>query len=334
MSKSALSLSASLVLLALAAPAHAFPPCPEKSLTLVPLNGTASQLHKNAPPWFVAVYALEGHPQMRAAIWPHGDSGKCKPRDDLPVLGNHPGASHLNATPSRAPYSGYGLVGLPDIRQDNPGQTLRHTLGFTVDTRPLVQAGDWFDLAELELSWTNPITSVDHHGIATLYRVRKHLTTDGRSELQVIESRRAHPDEPGNPARVYEQIVAHITLSQGQAGAPIGLRWSQVARTVEGDGFTPDPYVIASVGPSGTTDDTASTKGSGTIESTPPPPPTVDTLIEVLGANAQVLYQRQFHDQWTSTLSMGLLDYATQSAAAYVQNKQTLDKMTLDAETQ
>jgi hypothetical protein len=336
MLKSVLPLS----LVALCVPAQAFPPCPQEPIDVVPIDNPNYPPRPNTPPWFLSAYTMVGDPSVVLAIRPPPCSGSecastCRPSDALPVPSTNTGATYLGAKMLRSPITGFGLIGLPDIRENDPGETLTYTLSFTVDATPLAQNGDWFDVAELVLEWTNPLSTVDHHEIASVYRVRKLRTANGIHELQVIESRRTSPDEPAMPILAYDQVVATITFADNDRNAPIKLRWSQRTRVPPG-GDIEGPYVPASIGrtsavSSRTAKAGASTSGAGSTSQAVPP--TVDTTIEVVGSNGQTLYQQTLWDQWASDLSMGLLDYNTQSPSHYIHYTPTLRAMKLEANT-
>ena len=336
MLKSVLPLS----LLALCVPAQAFPPCPQGPIDVVPIDNPDYPPHPNTPPWFLSAYTMVGDPSVVMAIKPPPCSGNecastCRPDDVLPVPSSNTGASYIGAKMVRSPITGFGLAGLPDIRENDPGQTLSYTLSFIVDATPLAQNGDWFDVAELVLEWTHPLSTVDHHDIASVYRVRKHRAANGANELQVIESRRAWPDEPDMPILAYDQVVATIPFTVNDRNGPVRLRWSQRTRLASG-GDIEGPFVPASIGQTDTVSThhaKAGVSGSGTGSTPQVVPPTVDTIVEVVGANGQILYQQTLSDQWASDMSMGLLDYNTQSPAYYLQNKPSLYQMKLEAET-
>lgn len=338
MSKSALPLA----LLALCAQAHAFPPCPQPPIEMVSSGHPNPAPPPGTPPWFLTGFTLEGNQMVVNAISPAGYifHSKCRPGDDLPVPSANTGASYLGAAMHRAPDAGYGLMQLPDIRVHDPGRTLTYSLSFTVDSTPLAQNGDWFDVAELALSWTNPLSTTPPHDIASVYRVRKQRISNGAHVLQVIASRRNWPDEPELPILAYDEVVAAIALDESSGAAPIKLRWRQRTRVVTGGGdeFIPDPHLPESIGHTEamTASDAgagASTQGEGSIPT--PPARTVDTVIEVIGSSGQTLFQQTLADQWASDLSMGLLDYNThlQSLTYYAQHKPRIDQMRLDADT-
>lgn len=339
MPKSALPLA----LLALCAQVHAFPPCPQDPVDVVPIDDPSHPPRPNTPPWFLAAYTMAGHPPVVDAIKPAACTGwectgKCRPNDAVPVPSANAGASYLGARMGRAPLAGYGLAELPDIRENDPGRTLSYTLGFTVDATPLALNGDWFDVAELVLKWTNPLSTTYPHDIASVYRVRKQRLANGDHVLQVIESRRAWPDEPDMPILASDQVVATIAFGVNDHNAPVKLRWSQRTRTLP-DGDIEGPYVPASIGQPETAStnipSTCGAKAGASTAGVAPQvvPPTVDTIVEVVGPNGQTLYQRTLADQWASGMSMGLLDYDTRSPTYYLQYPPTLRAMTLEADT-
>jgi hypothetical protein len=329
-----------LALLALSAQAHAFPPCPQQPIEMVSSSHSTPPPQPVTPPWFLTGFMLEGNQTVINAIAPHGHifHSKCRPGDELPVLSANPGASYLGAAMHRAPSGGYGLIVLPDIRAHDPGRTLTYSLSFAVDSSPLAQNGDWFDVAELALSWANPLSTIRPHDIASVYRVRKLRTSNGVPVLQVIASRRTSPDEPALPTLAYDEVVATIALDQHTDAAPIKLRWSQRRRALTGSGdeFIPDPYLLDSVGQpaammAGDAATGASTQGEGSTVRVS----TVDTVIAVIGTTGQTLFQQTLADQWASDQSMGLLDYNTgpQSMAYYEQHRPRIDQMKLEADT-
>ncbi len=351
MSRSALPIA--LLLALCARTAFAFPPCPSLSLDIVQAQDPVRAPREGVEPWFLFAYTMDGHKDVKAALeqpvdkenrtygW---DTGTCRTGTQVPVPGPNAGTAHLNATPIRdADFAGYGTLVLPDIRANDPGREVRHILDFSVDGKPLAAAGDWFDVAELELRWTHPLSTTHPHQISALYRVRKQMTASGRPELLVIESRRAWPSEPGDPTHVIESTVARIAVDPSTHALPIQLLWSQRTRTVAGDGFIDDPHLPESIGEPvskfgeasidtsmsiirngvGTRTET----GEGTVAQ-----PTVDTTVTVLGANGVVLYQRQLQDQWATFMGMGLLDYTAQSELPYANDKPAFDHMALSGE--
>lgn len=340
MSKSALSIA----LLSLCSPAaFAFPPCPADDEELIPIDDPTYSRKEGVPPWFVAGYVLEGNPEVLNAIRPMRQdagniisTGKCRPSDVLPIPGSHIADESLNVTPHRAPASGYGMIFLPDIRSTDPGRLLRYTLGFIVDGRPLDEANDWFDVAELELQWTLPLSTARPHDISTLYRVRKDRSSDGRTIVRVIESRRMQPSGPGYASRIDESVVATIPVDPAADGMPVKLQWSQRTRIGTGGDSIPDPEVIETQGSAGyeTTTHRAKTQASAAVMPLPMVPPTVDTWFEVVGPNGQSLYRRELRDQWVSVLSMGVLDYTASSVESDSQAGPILESMELNAELQ
>lgn len=340
MSKSALSIA----LLSLCSPvAFAFPPCPANHMDLIPIDDATYSRKAGIEPWFVAGYVLEGNPEVLNAIRPLRQdagniisTGKCRPSDVLPIPSSHIADESLNVTPHRAPASGFGMIFLPDIRSTNPGRLLRYTLDVTVDGRPLAQADDWFDVAELELQWTQPLSTATPHDISTLYRVRKDRSSDGRTTVQVIESRRLGPSGPGYVSRIDESVVATIPVDPAAGGMPVKLLWSQRTRIGTGGDSIPDPEVIETQGNSGygATTHRAKTHASAAILPLPMVPPTVDTWIEVIGPNGESLYRRELRDQWVSALSMGVLDYTASGVESDSQIGPILTDMWLNAELQ
>ena len=313
--------------------ALAFPPCPQFPVDLTPIDGP-TRVEQGAPPWFSAVFALQGHPSILDQIAPPGSlggdiihSGKCRKTDRMPVLSDHAGRDITGAIPTLAPDGGFGTVGLPDLRLSDPGMALVYTLSFSVDGAPLAATEDWFDLAELELRRADVMDEDALDANATLYRVRKRMRADGTAQLAVFESRRLQYIQPGEfvASRPGSPVVATLPMGPGETG--LSLRWYQRTRPLL------PMYSLPPVIPGPPRDElhgTGVTTGAGrnawVLSST------VDTIVELADANGHVLYQRMLDNQWAASLSMGLIDYNTGSFEKYASiGGPILDEMRLEA---
>lgn len=326
-----------LALLAAWAPAAlAFPPCPHEPLDLVPLDGTGSgeaagegSTGASSLPWFKGWYAFVGDPTIIDGIKPitrsveGSDTGKCRDRDSLPVLDAHLGNSNVELAPTYAPRSGFGLIGLPDLRTVEVETNLRYTLDFTIDNALLPEDDEWFDVAELRFQWQESTTDKGPHATSARYRVRKHQTEKESLAIEVIEVRAAYWGGPVARPPIFQRVVARMPIDDGKAGTRLTLRWNQSARPSE-NGIIPQPPESGTgTEPQGLQMETVSGQAAQ-----------VGSWLEILDASNVVVARIDLPQQWASELSMGLLDYHVSDAADYVgRSGITLEGMTLRAET-
>jgi len=312
----------------------AFPPCPQFPVDLTPIDGPA-RVQGTMAPWFSAAFTLQGHPEILDRIAPPGSlgsdiihSGKCRRTDRLPVLSDHAGRDALNALPTLAPDGGFGTIGLPDLRLSDPGMVLAYTLSFTVDGAPLASAGDWFDIAELELRRADATEGAN----ATLYRVRKRMRADGSAQLALLESHALQYTRPPDLVAMRLSSPVVVALPMGPGGTGLSLRWYQRTRPLL------PAYSLPPVIPwpprdelHGTASATKARRDSA-VGSAGVVASTVDTVVELTDADGRVLHRRTLHDQWTSSLSMGLINYNTGSSEKYAWiGGPVIDGMTLEA---
>lgn len=317
--------------------ALAFPPCPQFPVDLTPIGGPA-RMGYQAPPWFSAVFALQGHPAILDQIAPERSpggnafqSGKCRRTDRLPVLSDHAGHDAIGAIPTLAPDGGFGTIGLPDLRLSDPGMALVYTLSFSVDGAPLASLGDWFDIAELELRRADVMDDGSLDTNATLYRVRKRMRTNGGAQLELFESRRTQHGQPGSFVATRPVGPVVVSLPMGPGDAAVSLRWYQRTRPLlpaySLPPVMPSPPRDELHGATVTTDAGLRTGWNGWVVAS-----TIDTIVELADANGQVLFQRTLDDQWAASLSMGLINYNTGSFEKYASiGGPVLDGMTLEA---
>lgn len=313
--------------------ALAFPPCPQFPVDLTPIGGP-DRMGYQAPPWFSAAFALQGHPAILDQIAPERSpgsnafqSGKCRRTDRLPVLSDHAGRDASDAIPTLAPDGGFGTIGLPDLRLSDPGMALVYTLSFSVDAAPLAAAADWFDLAELELRRADVVDDGSLDANATLYRLRKRMRADGTAQLALLESERLPHIRPPASAtsRPVSPVVATLPMGPGETG--LSLRWYQRTRPLL-PAYSLPPEIPGP--PRDELHATAMTDGAG--RNAWLLPSTIDTVVELADANGQVLYRRTFDDQWAASLSMGLINYNTGSFEKYAWiGGVVLDQMRLEA---
>jgi len=294
--------------------AYAFPPCPLEPIDLIPVEGGASTPEGTTHPWFTAYYSLVGDPTVIGEILPAGDrpdSGKCREDDGLPVPDSNLSFGDVTLTPNYAPRSGFGIVALPDLRTMNAGLGVSYSLEFNVDTS-LLASGDWFDVAQLEFQWAASDTSRYPDNLSSVYRVRKRQVDKSTLLLEIVEVRKAWNGGLYTRPPVFEEVVASIEMDRAAESTPIVLRWSQRNSPLHEEVYDPIPGfeepVILTV---------ASTE-DGVLAPSTVSNANVDATLEVLGADGKAVYRRDMPGQWTSTLSMGLIDYNVGTTEAYV----------------
>lgn len=305
---------ASFALLAAWIPqAHAFPPCPMDPMEYGPppegyTVANAARAGTETAPWFKADYQFVGDPTVIGQIAPtraidltvDPHTGKCRDRDGLPIPSAHLSAGMLRLNPSYAPRSGFGVIDLPYLpRVAAHGLTVAYRLDFTVDNGLLLDPADWLDVAQLDF-FRNDSAGVKYpHSVASVYRVRKTQRNDLYATIEIIESR-ASPSGIDAKAMIFDSVVAVIPLRTGRQTS-IAMRWTQAAKRRDGDDNARDAYDI-------------------------------ETVLEVLGPNDDVVYATKLPEQWASLISMGLLDYNVADASLYEKTgAMELSNMTLSA---
>jgi hypothetical protein len=286
----------SLLILAWAPVALAFPPCPGPELQLLPLGSPAAATEL----WFQAEYVMSGNEDIIDQLKnPSHQRSKCK--DRLPVPDANSSDGTIRLSPAYAALGGFGIISLPELPfVANDNLHLQYTLHFTVDNALFANTGDWIDLTQLafahDTEQINPLSA--------MYRVRKIQRGKGPATLEVIESR-ADIGPPYTKPPLSDRIVAVIPLTGEEDRTAIALRWTQFAQT---------PIAEESI---------------GRLEALAVITPAVnryniDSVFEVLGpgedgdgAANNVTYSISLPRQWADQLSMGLLDYNIPNDAQY-----------------
>lgn len=297
--------------------AYAFPPCPREPVELVSLEGPSPTGPSGVPHWYQGFHALVGNPDVTGGLarWtadddsqaapPSPDSptnGKC--HDRLPIPGDNAASGSITLTPTYPGGAGFGIVALPDLRYRTAKDLgIRYTLAFSVDGEPLVEAGEWLDIAQLEFRWNAIDNTKDPDAVSTVYRIRKAQYEKSGPMIEVIEVRAAYLAAGARPP-IFEHVVATIPMPMGAYETRVGLRWSQVVG---------DPVVSGGEGeitlPIGPDPETTS---SGSAIIIGPPIVTkyeVSSVLEVIGPGNRVVYRIALPGQWANSLSMGLLNY-------------------------
>lgn len=212
--------SALLLTLACASTAQAFPPCPVDEAGIVPLD-SPNPPDNGVLPWKVATVTSVGTLASetfiadckRIAHAPR--AGECKV--DVFHLDELPSSSSSGAiagTPQYSDINRIGVVGLPDIR--TAGVALHrpvYALTMGINTTPLANAGDWIDIAQLQMD-TDIGADVAQRAI---YRLRKITRVAGTADIELILLL------PGTKQTV---VVARAPLNAKYNSASISLRWS------------------------------------------------------------------------------------------------------------
>jgi hypothetical protein len=279
-----------MLMLAWAPTVLAFPPCkPSGSpLELLPLGSAFSEAL-----WFRAEYAMVGNQsivdELKASSTPA--TGKCG--DRVPVPTSNISTGIIQLSPRYSPISGYGVVSLPELPYVAiHGLNVQYKLDFTIDNAPLVNAGDWIDLAQLDFVRDRKDIGSKWQ-LSTVYRVRKIQRRTG-TMVQVIESRAINDGSyTGNPTSI-DSIIAEIPLTGANGATPIALRWTQRAQTPSDAEVPVAPiYSVAA-----------------TME-------VLDLGKETTGKANHMLFSTALSRQWADALSMGLLDYNVPNTSAY-----------------
>jgi hypothetical protein len=293
-----------VLMLAWAPAALAYPPCkPSNSpspLVIWDLSGSPPDID----PWFQTGYALYGDSTVVNVL----RAGKCK--DRMPVQASNVSNSMMGLNPGLSPVHGFGALALPELPMIASGDlNLRYRLDLNIDNAPLLNVGDWVDVAQLDFAYDRGLTSAGWP-VSRVYRVRK-IHRDMVSYVQVIEVRSALGSGSTEKPIPIVAVVAEIPLTGADGKTAIALRWTQSVQT-PGDGIQEDLRLND-----------------------------VDSTIEVLwlgqesvGPANAVLYSATLPRQWADSLLTGLLDYNIPVGSAYGSHfhVETSD-LYLDAET-
>jgi hypothetical protein len=269
-----------VLLFAWAPAALAFPPCPRPPIQLS--SQAEAVATPGTPAWFQISYFMDGAPYIVNEL----TAGKCRDRIAVPASNTSNGI--ILMTPNLSPIHGVGTVVLPEIPTSAVNNlNLSYRLDFTIDNAPLLNSGDWMDVAQLDFAQDRGLTA-SGWPLSSLYRVRK-VQRLSRPIVQVIESRARVNDGTGESVTV-DRVVAEIPLTAAGDNTPLALRWTQHAQQ-----------------PS------ESKPSASTV-----PLYYVDSTMEVLGQIRQavigvkandVIYSTALPRQWADALKMGLLDY-------------------------
>jgi hypothetical protein len=260
--------------------AMAFPPCPRAPIQQTPQTQVAAT--SGMPAWFQVSYFMDGAPYIVNEL----RAGKC--RDRIPVPASNASNGIIAMTPNLSPINGVGTVVLPEFPTSAAnGLHLPYRLDFTIDNAPLLNSGDWMDVAELNFARDRGLTA-SGWPLSSVYRVRKVQRGSGPI-VQVIESR-AHIEDDTGESVTTDSVVAEIPLTGAGGNTAIALRWTQHAQqpVVSEPDASAAPFYY------------------------------VDSTMEVLGQIRQamvgvkpndVMYSTALPRQWCDALKMGLLDY-------------------------
>lgn len=283
------NIAAALALtLACAATAQAFPPCPGGLAVIVPLDNFAAAI--GAASWTVATYSDTGafEPEIyQSTECPHfvdrPTDGNCTIDSfRLTQLPERRSTGILGATPQYSPSGKVGVIGLPDVRDnDAKSRRLKYSLSFGINATPLRSRGDWVDLTQFEFQ---PSTSTE---TAVVYRLRKISPAQGESVLQLIASD-AQTQTRTSPQDV---LLATIPLKYG---GPLD------EPSISAVSFQWVPHVrVVYAAPPGTPSD---------IPALPVATYIVDTDFELL-VDGIARYNVHLTDRMPNIASMGVLDY-------------------------
>jgi hypothetical protein len=303
--------------------ALAFPPCPQEPVEVDPIEGPVLNV---VDPRYQTWYAFAGDQTVLALINPQpaDDSGSpgtgnCRTADLIPLPGLNTSSPTVGLSPPTAPLSAYGMLALPDFRSLAPGTATTYRLDFAIGDAALDAPGDWVDAIELAFYWD---AWPNGSGLPSArYRVRVEKTATGASVARIIETQ-ALWNTADDTSPTTETVVATIPL--GNAGTtPMALRWHQVVLSPadDGGGFDPPPGVDRVFASDG-----AVASSSLDADSLPPSsgidiyqqyldPNDVNSTLELLGPNNEVLYSATLIGQWANGLSIGLLNYHTPTAS-------------------
>ena len=305
----------SLALLSLCAPvAFAHPPCPISPVDIDPVE---SGVDGSQVPQLTVLSSFIGDRGVISALR--------RPSNEIPGTGNcrtgdsnieFPGPTSagpvLGIQPPYATRAGFGMLGLPDLRNAPAGTSLTYRLDFKISQQSLPAGGDWVDIAQFEFRW-NSWPDAGKNLPSTLYRLRLRQSTQRGVPLmaEFIEVRRADPDA----SQGTETVVASLPLTHASGKTPIALQWNQRSRPpVVGDIIDPpiDGAGLMGTGQAGT----SSFGFDGVIgnEFTMIENP-VDSTFQILGSGGVVLYSASLPEQWAESLQFGLLNYHSPSIA-------------------
>ncbi len=267
-----------VLLFAWAQAALAFPPCPR--FPIQQSSQAEAAATPGTPAWFQVSYFVDGAPYIVEEL----TAGKCRDRIAVPTSNTSNGIIALD--PKYSPLNGIGTVVLPEFPTSAVnGLNLPYRLDFTIDNAPLLNSGDWMDVAELDFAQDRGLTARGWP-LSSVYRVRK-VQRGSVPIVQVIESRtRADTSKPGP----VDSVVAEMPLTGVGGNTAIALRWTQHAeRLLESEPNAPEAPLYF-----------------------------INSTLEVLGQLRQsmpdvkpndVMYLTALPRQWADALKMGLLDY-------------------------
>ena len=287
-----------ILMLAWAPGAFAYPACKPSGSSSPLTLWDPSESQSNVALWFLASYTMYGDQSIINEM----KTGKCK--DRMPVLAKNVSNGITGLNPGFSPINGFGVLSLPELPTIAiHGLNLRYRLDLKIDNAPLLNSGDWMDVAQLDFAPDRGLTSAGWPA-STVYRVRK-IQRRMNTFVQVIEAR-----DTAKPASAVN-VIAEIPLNGTSGTTAIALRWTQRAQAP-----------------------------SAAIEVPEGPIYYVDSTMEVLGmknpstdfANV-VIYSIKLPREWANTFSSGLLDYNVPDASAYSSNFRVDGAFFLDAET-
>jgi hypothetical protein len=253
-----------------------FPPCKPSSLEFFDLSAPPPA-PSGVAPWFQGGYVIDD----LLGIIESARAGKCK--DRLPIPGPNASTGTMGLNPGLSPIRGYGILSLPVLPTIAiNGLNLQYRYNFTIDNAPLLNTGDWMDVAQLDFAQDRgqgwPISSV--------YRVRK-VQRGASAIVQVIEARAVNGGTNSTKVAPIVSVVAEIPLTGVNGKTAIALRWTQLAQTPIGE-----------------------------FEAPTAPMYTINSTMEVLGMSNPsagtadvVMYTTPLSRQWAFALWSGLLDY-------------------------
>jgi hypothetical protein len=286
-----------LVLMLIWVPAAlAYPPC-KPGVTHLNLWAPGQTPPPGGPaPWFNASYEIFGDPNIVSTL----RAGKCQ--DQMPVPGNHASTGALGLGASFLPMAA-GIVSLPvvpTIAVD--GLNLQYTLNFNLYNEPLLNTGDWMDVAQLDFA-PDRRPAATGWLVSSVYRIRK-IQRKAGTMAQVIESRVDVSANYATKSVLVESVVAEIPLTGASGLTWITLRWTQHAQVpIEAEPSVPTAPMYY-----------------------------VDSTMEVLDMGTQTVGSPD-HLLYSTTLPIGLLDYNAPNASAYSSDFRVITGSLLDAKT-
>lgn len=293
-----------VLMLAWASPALAYPPCkPPTAQTLLEIWDLSGE-QPNVAPWFLTSYTMSGDQNIINEL----RAGKCK--DRMPVWTSNVSNGVNGLNPGLSSINGFGALSLPELPTIAIDHlNLRYRLDFKIDNAPLLNDGDWMDVAQLDFAPDRGLTSAGWP-VSSVYRVRK-IQRGIKTYVQVIEARAVNDGDNTSKPPPVVSVVAEIALTGANGKTPVALRWTQHAQApLDAEPTVPTAPVYY-----------------------------VDSTMEVLGSQSGstvdvVIYSTALPRQWADTLSMGLLDYNVPDASAYSSNFRVVNSdVVLDAQT-